>query len=164
MVAAAEETGASVPEQPPHPSSGSCFLCILLPASHLTFSQIVSCKRAKAHRRSEAPRSQAARNPTGVYLSGMDCVSPVSCLYESVPQQRLIEHLLGTSSVCQGTRGQQPDSDVAAVGECVVIVLFAFSTGAKIQACLSGNWQSFLLRKFLLDLLPTGSVLFLRAL
>ena len=36
---------------------------------------------------------------------------------------------------CQVTGGQKPDSDVAATGEWVAIVLCAFSTGAKIQAC-----------------------------
>ena len=50
------------------------------------------------------------------------------------PSKDLLSTFWGPAA-CQVTGGQQPDSVLAATEERVVIVLFAFSTGAKIQAC-----------------------------
>lgn len=54
----------------------------------------------------------------------MDYISLVSCLYKSIYQQGLVEHLLLGPTVCQVTGGQQPDSNVAALrGELLLFCL-----------------------------------------
>lgn len=54
----------------------------------------LSCKRAKDCGWSEVWHSRTVRNPAGVYLSLMDYISPVSCLYKYTYWQELVEYLL----------------------------------------------------------------------
>lgn len=65
--------------------------------------------------------SQTGRNPAGISLSVMDYIPPISGFYS------LNNKLLNTSvrpTMCQVTGGLQPESNVAAAGEQVVIVCF----------------------------------------
>lgn len=82
----------------------------------------MSCKRAKDHGRSAAPQSPTVRHPADVHLSVMDYVSPFSRLPESVDQQG---PAVGPAT-CQGTGGQGPDSDVAAVGGELLLFCLLF--------------------------------------
>lgn len=125
---AAEETKASpqlafqngLPALPVHPAPGPDI-------SHA--ARCVIGMRAKDHRRSQAPQSQTARHPAGVYLSVTDYISPVSCLYESVYQHRSV---VGPAT-CQVTGGQWPDSAVAAVGRELSLFCLLFLQEPKFR-------------------------------
>ena len=127
-------------------------------------ARFVSCKRAKDHGRSEALCSQTARTPAGIYLSVMDYgLPPASCLHASASQQGLAEHLLEPSCVPGDWRAETRYWCGCHWGVSCYCVVCLFYRSQN-SGLLSGNWQSFLLRKFLLGLLPIGSVLFLWAL
>ncbi|XP_063506201.1 serine/arginine repetitive matrix protein 1-like [Pongo pygmaeus] len=59
--------------------------------------------------------AQQVTSPSERRKKVMDYISLVSCLYKSIYQQGLVEHLLVGPTVCQVTGGQQPDSNVAAL-------------------------------------------------